>query len=447
MKTTHRLASLLTFPAHRGIPFALSTALAVIGVAGGVTSSTRAADKSEPIEILLEDQSGALPIMQIPANIPVPLQPQPAEPSTQTAEDLGEGALYGVLRNASPDGALGILVFRAADGSERVVLDLNDNEDFSDDAVKEWEGDYGVSTGGYRQLPTLRVTTEVACTDAGAVPVELILGRYDQAAAPERAAIGISNGIVVSIDSYRLGTGNFDGRELRVALIPTSLAGEGPFTYPGAALVIDVDNDGELNGHPFKSRERFRLGSHFVIGDRGYKVSEKSCDGRRLVLSRMDAARAARAPQPGGGPAPGDDAPEFELATIEGDTIRLSDYRGKVVLLDFWATWCYPCRIELPYVRRAYERFHDHGFEIIGISFDRGATEVRSYTKMSQMPWPQILQGRGVMTPLKRDYGVRSIPAAFLIDRDGRIAGARLRGEGLINAIESLISKESERSD
>lgn len=106
----------------------------------------------------------------------------------------------------------------------------------------------------------------------------------------------------------------------------------------------------------------------------------------------------------------------------------------------------------MPYVRQAYERFHQRGLEIIGVSLDNSDTEVKAFTTMSGMPWPQTVQGRGLPTPIKRDYAIMSIPAAFLIDREGRIAGRNLRGEGLLQAIETLLgaegaSGERQRSD
>jgi peroxiredoxin len=288
------------------------------------------------------------------------------------------------------------------------------------------------------------------------VEVALVLRRFERERATTPGATGyaMANGILVTIDSYRQGRVTIGGRERPIALVPASLSGQGLFTHPSTALVIDLNDDGKLNGHPFRSTERFRIGAPFIIGKEAFQAKEVACDGRRLVLSTIDpavaaqvAAQARMPSRPGSGPAPGEMAPEFALATIDGDTLRLRDYRGKVVLLDFWATWCGPCRAELPHVRRAFERYHDRGFEVVGISLDASVEPLKRYIAANGMTWPQIFQGRGAMTPLKQSYGVLTIPSTFLVDREGRIAASQLRGEQLHQAIETLLRGETRRSD
>jgi len=116
-------------------------------------------------------------------------------------------------------------------------------------------------------------------------------------------------------------------------------------------------------------------------------------------------------------PSPGF-APDFTLKTIDGQEITLSKLKGKVVLLDFWATWCGPCRESIPHLIQLYKAYREMGFEMIGISLDKGDTEVvRNFAKSMDIPYPIVVATEEVA----RDYRVTSIPTTFYIDKEGKV--------------------------
>lgn len=134
----------------------------------------------------------------------------------------------------------------------------------------------------------------------------------------------------------------------------------------------------------------------------------------------------------------GAEPPPIDAVTLDGQSVSLAQYRGKVVLIDFWATWCRPCVQEIPHIRKAYDRFHADGFEVLGISLDRDKEALKAFIARERLPWPQILDSaqRGPGQP-SVVYGVRAIPRTLLIGRDGRIVAEDLRG----SAIESAVAR------
>ncbi len=111
-------------------------------------------------------------------------------------------------------------------------------------------------------------------------------------------------------------------------------------------------------------------------------------------------------------------APDFTLKTIDGQEITLSKLKGKVVLLDFWATWCGPCRESIPHLIQLYKAYRENGFEMIGISLDKGdAAVVGNFAKSMDIPYPIVMATEEVA----RDYRVTSIPTTFFIDKEGKI--------------------------
>ena len=141
--------------------------------------------------------------------------------------------------------------------------------------------------------------------------------------------------------------------------------------------------------------------------------------------------------------APGNAAPDFELPTPEGETLALSDLRGHVVILDFWASWCAPCLGEMPVMKEIYAKYHDRGLEIVGISLDDKRDRWVGAIEKEGLTWRQVssLKGRGDC-PVARLYQVIGIPKLYIIDGEGKIVANDLRGEALKEKIDELFSEK-----
>jgi thiol-disulfide isomerase/thioredoxin len=133
--------------------------------------------------------------------------------------------------------------------------------------------------------------------------------------------------------------------------------------------------------------------------------------------------------------------PDFDVKDLDGKALSIAGYKGKVVMVDFWATWCPPCRDEVPNVASVYQKYHDKGFEIIGVSLDREGDKDKliSFTKDHNMPWRQYFDGKYWNNDLAVKYGVRSIPATFLLDGSGKIIASNVRGEALEPAVKKAL--------
>jgi thiol-disulfide isomerase/thioredoxin len=129
---------------------------------------------------------------------------------------------------------------------------------------------------------------------------------------------------------------------------------------------------------------------------------------------------------------------------LNGKPVSLEDYKGKVLLIDFWATWCGPCREEMPNVVKAYKKYYDQGFDIIGISLDETKNAVTSYIKANDMPWRQIYDGKNFKTENAVRYKVAGIPLTVLVGKDGKIAAVNARGRKLDAAIAAALAKPAD---
>jgi len=116
---------------------------------------------------------------------------------------------------------------------------------------------------------------------------------------------------------------------------------------------------------------------------------------------------------------------ELKYTAVDGIKVDLSQMRGKVVLIDFWATWCGPCVAEMPKVIDAYKKFHSQGFEIVGISLDQDKGTLLAFTKKNGMTWPQYFDGQGFDNAISSGYDIHSIPTMWLIDKKGMLVNTQ----------------------
>ncbi|MEO0416117.1 MAG: TlpA disulfide reductase family protein [Verrucomicrobiota bacterium] len=133
------------------------------------------------------------------------------------------------------------------------------------------------------------------------------------------------------------------------------------------------------------------------------------------------------------------DTMEISFTSTEGKDIDLAEMKGKVILVDFWATWCGPCVQEMPNIIAAYDKHKADGFEVIGISLDDSKDKLDAFVSENGMTWPQYFDGKGWQNELVQRFGITGIPATFLIGKDGKVVASNLRGAELEAAIEKAL--------
>lgn len=134
-------------------------------------------------------------------------------------------------------------------------------------------------------------------------------------------------------------------------------------------------------------------------------------------------------------------APDFSATDIDGNLISLKDYRGKVVLLDFWSTTCGPCIAEMPNVKKVYDAYKGVEFDVIGVNLDTDEADLHEFLKACDLPWRQIFGGQD--SPLKKLYRVRGIPSPWLMDKEGKVISYQARGAVLKKLVAEAMKEKS----
>lgn len=130
---------------------------------------------------------------------------------------------------------------------------------------------------------------------------------------------------------------------------------------------------------------------------------------------------------------------QVEGTTLDGTPFNWSAYRGKTVLIDFWASWCGPCRAGMPHIKQLYESYRDRGFEVVAICLDEDREKLDAFLDDTQLPWVTLFEPSGQTNPTALRYGITALPTSILVDNQGQVVSLNARGEPLANLLEKML--------
>jgi len=368
----------------------------------------------------------------------------PTRPPTVTKTPEGaDDALYVSLRLGTDENPKVVVFALLSPESDepRLVVDADGDGDLTNDPAVNWiddpkalnlqrksnrrrqaEVDLPLPLGNTpctgRILITLPQPTPEASPDAG---------RYLQ----------------LTADYYYTGTAQIGRNIYPVLLVDTGVTGDFRGVGGRVWLFVDTDKNNKFN----RGTERFDVRNPVTVSGENFDILNLPASGERFDVAPSRKQPPEKKTSEKGALVQGQLAPSFEAVDMEGNKVRFpEDYKGKLVLLDFWATWCPPCRGEIPGIVAAYKAHHDEGFEVLGVSLDRADAKqtLQDFVKSNNMPWRQIYDGKYWDAEVAKLYGVRSIPCPILVDGStGKILEIRtpLRGVALEDSILKALKK------
>ena len=355
--------------------------------------------------------------------------------------------LFGTITLGPADSATSIaVVLDEPEGKpSRLFVDANVNGDLTDDPAPVW-GSRPVKGSDGKEYQQFSGSSKLNIA-FGKEQAELNfpMYRFDKRDPARAAQAGF---LFYYADYAREGEVTLGGKTYKALLADRMATGDFRGKDAGSSgvqLFIDSNEDGKLDVRS----EAFDVRQPFNIGGQTYEIAGLTAGGESFRIQKSVKVVAERKAAPAPTLLAADKpATVFKAKTTEGVAIDFpTSFKGKIVLLDFWATWCGPCIGELPNLTAAYHKFHGQGFEILGISLDRAGDEKKlaDFTKAKNMPWPQVFDGKYWQAEVAQTYGVRSIPTAYLVDGDTGmiIANTGLRGAALEKTIADALAKKN----